>query len=332
MAQTLNIVAASAHIEEWNELLDVSPYASFFQSPQGFVVYDAQPYLDAFDVAVMEDNQLVGVAVGYIQAEKGLKSFFSRRAIVNGGLLLHPQISQEALQMLLLALKKRTKKAIYTEIRNLHNYIQYADTFAQFGFDYQPHLNVKIPCDTWENALQRMDSNRRRVLSKPIPAGVTFQMATYPAQVKEFYAMLKRHYQQKVRKPLFPYAFFETMIMGESGKLLLLYKDEKMIGGMALFEWPNKALYDYYACGLDEAYKELSPSVWVYGLAIQYAIKQNLPIFDTMGAGKPGVHYGVRDFKLRFGGDLVEDGRFLCINNPFFYQLGATAIRFMPAF
>lgn len=326
MEKQITIVSPHNYLDEWYNLLDVSPYRSLFQSPHGFNMYDAQPYLDTFDIGVMENDQLMGVVVGYIQAEKGLKSFFSRRAIINGGLLLHPSIGQHALQALLQALKQRTRKAIYVEIRNLYDYSTYATTLAQFGCAYQPHLNIQIPCDTWEQALKRMDSNRYRVLSKPMPKGLTHKMAQYPAQVKEFYYMLQKHYQQKVRKPLFPYPFFETMIMGETGKLLLLYKDDKMIGGMVLLYWPNTALYDYYVCALDDEYRELSPSVWLYGLAIQYAIKHQLPVFDTMGAGKPGVPYGVRDFKLRFGGNLVEYGRFLCINKPLLYRLGVFAL------
>lgn len=326
MEKQISIVTPNNHLDEWHRLLQVSPCRSWFQSPHGFSMYDAQPYLDAFNIGVMENGQLVGVVVGFIQAEKWPKSFFSRRAIINGGLLLHPAISANALQALLQALKKRTRKAIYVEIRNLYDYSPYASTLAQFGFDYQPHLNIKITCDTWEQALKRMDNNRYRVLSKPMPQGLTHKMAQCPAQVKEFYHMLQKHYQQKVRKPLFPYAFFKTMIMGETGKLLLLYKEDKIIGGMVLLYWPQTALYDYYACALDDEYRDLSPSVWLYGLAIQYAIQHQLPVFDTMGAGKPGVPYGVRDFKLRFGGDLVEHGRFLSVNKPTLYRLGTWVI------
>lgn len=328
MEKQVTIVSPNAYLDKWYGLLEVSPYRSWFQSPHGFSLYDAQPYLDAFAIGVMENDQLMGVVVGFIQAEKGLKSFFSRRAIINGGLLLHPSISQNALQALLQALKKRTRKAIYVEIRNLYDYSPYATTLAQVGFAYQPHLNIKITCDTWHQALKRMDNNRYRVLSKPMPQGLTHKMANCPAQVKAFYHMLQKHYQQKVRKPLFPYAFFETMIMGETGKLLLLYKDDKLIGGMALLYWPNTALYDYYACALDDEYRDLSPSVWLYGLAIQYAIQHQLPVFDTMGAGVPEIPYGVRDFKLRFGGQLVQEGRFLCIHKPFLYKLGESYIRY----
>jgi lipid II:glycine glycyltransferase (peptidoglycan interpeptide bridge formation enzyme) len=173
-----------------------------------------------------------------------------------------------------------------------------------------------------------MDSNRRRVLSKPMPVGVTSQMATTPAQVKAFYGMLKRHYQQKVRKPLFPYAFFESLVTSQTGKLLLLYTADKLIGGMVQVELPGKVVYDYYACALDEAYKELSPSVLLYGITMQQAINDGVKVFDTMGAGKPDIPYGVRDFKLRFGGTLVQEGRFLLLHRPFLYKMGAWAVKF----
>ena len=45
-----------------------------------------------------------------------------------------------------------------------------------------------------------------------------------------------------------------------------------------------------------------------------------------MGAGKPDENYGVREFKEKFGGELVEYGRFIRINNPLLYKLGTSAL------
>ncbi len=41
-----------------------------------------------------------------------------------------------------------------------------------------------------------------------------------------------------------------------------------------------------------------------------------------MGAGKSGTDYGVRDYKLQFGGHLVEYGRFIRIERPSLYRIG----------
>ena len=357
------IVSANKVREGWQLLVEHSPYATFFQTEKAYDFYRSQSYLDTFALAVVENNQVTGVAVGYIQSEKGIKSYFSKRAIIMGGLLLDTGISNEALSELLQAIKMRTSKAIYVEIRNHHDYSAFAPVFTQNGFDYQPHLNVKITCDTWQDALNRMDTNRRRVLknldewcnpsiveSKDLKVyqfcdsasakrtiasphhGITespyYCYATTKEQVRQYYALLRQHYKTKVRKPLFPYAFFESLVTSQTGKLLLLYTADKLIGGMVQVELPGKVVYDYYACALDEAYKELSPSVLLYGITMQQAINDGVKVFDTMGAGKPDIPYGVRDFKLRFGGTLVQEGRFLLLHRPFLYKMGAWAVKF----
>lgn len=357
------IVSANKVREGWQLLTEQSPYATFFQTEKAYDFYRSQSYLDTFALAVVENNQVTGVAVGYIQSEKGIKSYFSKRAIIMGGLLLDTGISNEALSELLQAIKMRTSKAIYVEIRNHHDYGAFAPVFAQNGFDYQPHLNVKITCDTWQDALNRMDTNRRRVLKNfdeccnrsivesqdlmvhrscdlasakrtiasphhRITESPYYCYATTKEQVRQYYALLRQHYKTKVRKPLFPYAFFESLVTSQTGKLLLLYIADKLIGGMIQVELPGKVVYDYYACALDEAYKELSPSVLLYGITMQQAINDGIKVFDTMGAGKPDVPYGVRDFKLRFGGTLVQEGRFLLLHRPFLYKMGAWAVKF----
>lgn len=357
------IVSANKVREGWQLLVEQSPYATFFQTEKAYDFYRSQSYLDTFALAVVENNQVTGVAVGYIQSEKGIKSYFSKRAIIMGGLLLDTGISNEALSELLQAIKMRTSKAIYVEIRNHHDYGAFAPVFTQNGFDYQPHLNVKITCDTWQDALNRMDTNRRRVLKNfdeccnrsivesqdlmvhqfcdstsakrtiasphhRITESPYYCYATTKEQVRQYYALLRQHYKTKVRKPLFPYAFFESLVTSQTGKLLLLYTADKLIGGMIQVELPGKVVYDYYACALDEAYKELSPSVLLYGITMQQAINDGVKVFDTMGAGKPDVPYGVRDFKLRFGGTLVQEGRFLLLHRPLLYKMGAWAVKF----
>jgi lipid II:glycine glycyltransferase (peptidoglycan interpeptide bridge formation enzyme) len=51
-----------------------------------------------------------------------------------------------------------------------------------------------------------------------------------------------------------------------------------------------------------------------------------------MGAGKPDIPYGVRDFKMAFGGQLVEHGRFLCIHKPLLYWIGRLAVKWIKRF
>lgn len=91
----------------------------------------------------------------------------------------------------------------------------------------------------------------------------------------------------------------------------------------------GKAIYEWYVCGLDEEYKDLYPSVMATHAAIEYAKANCLPLFDFMGAGKPNVPYGVRDFKMEFGGELIEHGRFLCVRKPLLYQIGKLGVKWL---
>ena len=49
---------------------------------------------------------------------------------------------------------------------------------------------------------------------------------------------------------------------------------------------------------------------------------QHIKKFNFMGAGKPDVPYGVRNFKSKFGGELVETPRYVIAHKPLFYAIG----------
>ena len=69
--------------------------------------------------------------------------------------------------------------------------------------------------------------------------------------------------------------------------------------------------------------------IWLSDRVIKFAIENNLKMVDFMGAGKPNEDYGVRDFKLQFGGELVEHGRYNNIFNPSLYKIGVLGIKIM---
>lgn len=60
----------------------------------------------------------------------------------------------------------------------------------------------------------------------------------------------------------------------------------------------------------------------------RYAAEHGYVRFDMMGAGAPSDGgYGVRDFKAKFGGQLVEHGRFKYILNKPLYKLGTIGVQ-----
>jgi lipid II:glycine glycyltransferase (peptidoglycan interpeptide bridge formation enzyme) len=49
---------------------------------------------------------------------------------------------------------------------------------------------------------------------------------------------------------------------------------------------------------------------------LEWGVKNGYRVYDFGGAGKPGEEYGVRNFKAKFGGQLVCFGRNIYIHKP----------------
>ena len=51
-----------------------------------------------------------------------------------------------------------------------------------------------------------------------------------------------------------------------------------------------------------------------------WSARNGYRLYDFGGAGKPDEEYGVRDFKAKFGGELVSYGRNVCVHAPVLLQ------------
>lgn len=313
--------------QQWQSLVAQSPYATWFQTPEAYAFYASLPdELTPFTVGVDEDGQLMGVVVGYTTRETNpIKQLFTCRSIVIGGPLLDESISDNAVTALLCAVKRVTRSSIYVETRNFHDYSRWRYIFEQCGFAYQPHLNIQVAC----TAEHTMSEQRQRQVKKAIKNGAEICEASSEQEIRDWYQILRQLYRQKVRTPLWREAFFLQFYRNELGKYLLVKFEGKVIGGMMCPIFSGKAIYEWYVCGLDEEYKEQYPSVMATYATIEYAKQNGIPMFDFMGAGVPDQPYGVRDFKLEFGGEAVEYGRYLCIRKPLLYMIGKWGVKIL---
>ena len=290
---------------------------------------------------------LKGVCVGYITKETNtIKQYLTCRAIIIGGPLLAEDISATALAALLKAVKAMgngqwaigeennrqspiANRPIYIESRNFHDYSKWKSIFETNGYAYQPHLNFHVDTSSVEVVDKNLGKSRKRDIRTTIRDGVTPVLEPTIEQVKEYYAILKDLYVTKVKTPLFDWQFFEQLYHCPSGHFILTEYQGKIIGGTVCVVLPNKAVYEWFVCGVDGVYEHIFPSSYATYLGIRYAAEHGCQIFDMMGAGKPNETYGVRDFKARFGGELVEHGRFLCIRKPLLYKLGKLAVQLL---
>ena len=324
----------------WQKLVDESPYATWFQTQEAYQFYAANKQeMTPFACGVERDGELRAVCVGYVTKERcRVKQFYTRRAIIIGGPLIADTANEEDVARMLYTIRQPEvlitvstfcptwrNLPIYIEIRNFHDYSRWKEVFEACGFSYQPHLNIQVACD----AAHTMSEQRRRQVKKAISNGAEIYEAQSEQEIRDWYQILLQLYREKVRTPLFTEEFFLEFYRRGWGKYLLVKHEGKVIGGMMCPILRGKAIYEWYVCGLDEEYRDMYPSVMATHAAIEYAKANHLPLFDFMGAGKPDVPYGVRDFKMEFGGEVVEHGRFLCIRKPILYAIGKLGVRYL---
>ena len=312
---------------KWNFFIEKNHFSSPFQTHEFYKFFNSIPGLSADAFAVEENDEFKSLCVVTIQKEKGIKGYFSRRGIIYGGPLIEEAYS-ESLSVLLDDIISHYKSAlIYIEIRNYFDYTPFKNVFITAGFNYVSWLNFQLKIRDHNEIKMVMSNTRQRQVKKAQQDGVYWKEAEDLKEVNSFYEILLNLYNRKVKKPLFPKDFFIEFYLQKIGKFLLIYKQNKVIGGIMCPVMPNKAIYELYICGLDQEYKDQYPSVMATWAAIDYASRNNIPVFDFMGAGRKDRDYGVREFKARFGGELVEYGRYLKIINPLLYNVGNLGLK-----
>ncbi len=332
MCVKTNLLLSQISSGQWNELLKNSSTASFFQSQKCFDFYNSLFFFEPFVFSVTENDSLKGVIIGYIQKEShAIKHFFTKRAIINGGPLLADDISEDALKKLLLTCAKELKhKAIYIETRNFNDYSKWKSIFEECGFLYQPHYNFKIDTSSMEIVDANMGKSRKRDAKVSLRDGAVVLDCPCLEDVKAYYLILRDLYKTRVKTPLFPFEFFERLFQSKIGRFLLVKYQDRIVGGTVCVFSGDKAVYEWFACGEDGVYKNIFPSTLATYVGIQFAAQNGYKCFDMMGAGKPGDGgYGVRDFKAKFGGELVEHGRFLYVNNKLLYFIGELGVQLL---
>ena len=334
---------------QWEKLVRESRTGTWFQSPSAYEFFAGQPKLFAPFVVAVRDERLGirGICVGYVTIEKSvLKQFFTRRAIILGGPVCADDCTDEEVYTLMHAVRQRLeighwrldicKNPIYIETRNFNDYSRWKEAFERAGFSYKKHLNFHVDCTDEEAMWERLSENRRRQLKK---SAAISELAISELEIREWYGILERLYKTKVKTPLWPVEFFLEAYRQGVGKFLLVKHEGKVIGGSMVVvkelgnervsELGKGCVYEWFECGMNAEYKEQYPSVMATWAGMKLAHEMGCARYDMMGAGEPGVPYGVRDFKSEFGGEIVEQGRFLCICEPILYKFGTFVVKLL---
>ncbi|HSQ17181.1 MAG TPA: GNAT family N-acetyltransferase, partial [Anaerolineales bacterium] len=74
-------------------------------------------------------------------------------------------------------------------------------------------------------------------------------------------------------------------------------------------------IYGWYG-GVDRAFTRFTPTELLTWHILKWGAENGYRTYDFGGAGAPEKKFGVRDFKSKFGGQLVCYGRNTCVHAP----------------
>lgn len=325
--------------ERWLSFVDRHVYGTVFHTPGMFAILAGTPHIEPYAFFIVDSqDRICAMLMGFVQTiMPGLAAFLTRRSVM----LQSPLYTSDSALTILLNGYIQTigPKAVFTEIRNHFINAEGKSIFEKSGFVFNDHLNFVVDCTVPDTTWKSISESKRRQIKKAQRIGVRIVDDPSEDQWETFYKILRKTYSEKVKKPLAPREYFQALINLDNcdyhAKHLLVEFNGQIIGGMIALISGNKTIHEHYIAGLDTEFKDQYPSVMATWAAIDYACRKGIAAFDFMGAGRPDVDYGVREFKARFGGKLIDPGRFFMPHSRLKYFLaekGFSLHRKMKAF
>jgi serine/alanine adding enzyme len=310
----------------WRDFVDSHPSGNIFHSPEMFHVFERSKGHQPTIWAVVDDidggvRPLVLLLPVYVTLMDGLLRRLTTRAIAYGGVLCAASpVGEKALAMLLETYKREAKgRALFTELRNLSDISLLQPALNDAGFAGADHLNYLVDLDRpAEEVLQSIGPRTRKKIRQALRKGeVVIEEANRCEQAILCYKLLQKTYAA-ARVPLADWSLFEAAFdilyaQGMAKFLLARIGDDYAAASVELI-YKDK-IYGWYG-GMDRAYADYIPNEQLLWHIFQWGAENSYKTYDFGGAGRPDEKYGVRDFKAKFGGQLVCYGRNTCIHAP----------------
>ncbi len=335
---TLEIVQTLPE-DVWQRFLQKHPQSNIFQSPEMFQVFArAKGYRPALWAAVSPGRGVLALLlVVKVTLMTGAFRFLTTRSVAYGSVLYDlSRQGEEALTVLLRAYRQDgAGVALFTELRNLSDLSAAQPVLAAQGFVYEDHLNYLIDLQrSPEEILQGIGKRTRKQIRRGLRrAEVHIETVTTPQQVAICYEILRQTYAN-ARVPLSDVSLFQAafdVLYPKNMIRLILAKIGDVYVGASIELLFKDIVYGWYG-GIDRAYSQYTPNELLIWDILKWGAENGYRVYDFGGAGKPDEEYGVRNFKAKFGGTLVNYGRNICVHSPLKLKISQTGYHFLRRF
>lgn len=306
----------------WADFVEQHPDGNIFQTPDMFQVFArARGHKPELWAAVDEQRQVRAllVPVQVVLANGPLRRF-TARSIAYGGVLCSPQAGwQEALTKLWSTYIQQRQAVLFTELRHK------ADSSAlqpilqghRCQFEEEDNFLVDLALPVEQVWLNIKKSARKKIRQAENKEALVIEEVRRPDQIAAWYQTLRKTYET-ARVPLADRSLFEAAfdVLYPKGRVqfLLGQVEGKYVAASVALLYKG-TIYGWYR-GFDRDYGTFLPNDLMVWHLLKWGAENGYRLFDFGGAGKPNEEYGPRQFKAKFGGNLVSYGRNVYVHNP----------------
>ena len=299
---------------EWDQFVLDHPHGNIFQTSHISKVYEKTNKYESIRLVAKDEDSgnILALVQGSVICEmKGLLSSFSSRSVIQGApLCVDSVLGRKAVQELIVHYNSLIKnKIVYTQIRNMWDTGDYRDMLVDLGYEYEEHLDFLIDLNRDEKEIwSDIQKSRRKGINRAERDGIVVRSIENKNELDLCYDLVLETYN-RFKIPIADISLFKAVYddLYDTGftDFFIAYKNEEAVGARITLNYKDM-VYDWYAGsrqGVDYVDEAL---VW-------HILKTNAgkyKVFDFGGAGHPDKPYGVREFKRRFGGEMVNYGRY----------------------
>ena len=324
--------------ERWQAFVDGHPQGNIFHVPAMQLAF-ARPrgYEPLLRAAVANDGHVLALltAVG-IRLTGGPLARLTSRAVAYGGVLCaEGQEGREALATLLRWHNSTSRsRFLFTELRHRSDATGLRQTLAACGYEHEQELNFLIDLARPVEAIWKgLNRTARKNVRRAERDGLTAQEVTTAEELADFYALLRQVYAA-AQVPLADVSLFQAAfeLLRPQGlaRFVLARSPQGVAGARAVLLYKG-VIFDWYA-GADRELRSSRPNDFLVWHTLEWGAAHGYHTFDFGGAGHPDVPYGVRDFKAKFGGRLVNYGRDRRVHAPLLLWLSEAGYRLLRRF
>jgi CelD/BcsL family acetyltransferase involved in cellulose biosynthesis len=319
--------------EQWNSFVQHHPMGNIFHTPEMFEVYSRtqghQPEL----WAATEDGRILALLVPVrITLIYGVLRYLTTRAVTYGSVLCAAGgEGQQGLSLLLQTYTQEVRRTtMFTELRNLSDLAAVQPILRERGFRYEDHLNyfidLKRPLEAIFHSIgARTRKNIRHGLNR---GQVAVEEVKEQGHVASCYDLLRQTYGA-AQVPLADRSLFEAAFELLYPKGMVRFTLARVCDAPAAVSVEllyKDVVYGWYG-GMDRSYGCYVPNELLMWHILKWSAEKGYRLYDFGGAGRPDEEYGVRDFKTKFGGTLVNHGLHIFVHTPWLLKISEEAYR-----